>query len=125
MKYAFISGDSKTKFEPLVFILDDGKFEVLSESFERQKYYYEHLKSRKYDNFDDLLATFSYMNVETGEVTPEVESMLNAIRAKFAVSQVADQEINIEGQQNTGNQRRDNALMRISKRMRTGANERE
>jgi hypothetical protein len=124
MKYAFIGGDSKTKFEPLVFVLDNGKFEIICESFERQKSYYEYLASRKYNNFDDLLATFSYMNVETGEVTPEVESMLNKLRARFAISQVADEELNTENQQNPEEDRQQNALLRISKRMRTGANER-
>jgi hypothetical protein len=124
MRYAFIGGDSKTKFEPLVFVLDNGKFEIICQSFERQKSYYEYLASRKYTNLDELLATFSYMNVETGEVTPEVESMLNTLRAKYAVSQIADQEIETGKEQDKEDIGRGNALLRISKRMRTGVNER-
>lgn len=124
MKYAFISGDEVTDFPPVVFVNDNDKYEVICQSFNRQKYWYSYLKNNPPESFERFLRGFSYQNVETGEVTPEVESMLNTLRAKYGLSQIADQELNNAQQQNTEDDRRLNALIRISKRMRTGANER-
>jgi hypothetical protein len=124
MRYAIVKGDEVTKFEPVVFVYNNGKYEVICESHERQKRFYEILKSPRFKNFDDFLSTFSYQNVKTGEVNTDVESMLNELRARFSLSQVADQELNTENQKNPEEDRRTNALLRISKRMRTGANER-
>jgi len=124
MRYAFINGDKSTKFEPLVVVYDNGKYEFICQSHNRQKYFYDHMKNNKYESFDRFLSSFSYQNVETGEVTPDVESMLNTIRAKYGLSQIADQELSNAQQQNTDDDRRLNALTRISKRMRTGSNER-
>lgn len=124
MKYAFITGDEYTRFEPVVFVFANGKFEVICESSKRQQSYYDYLRNNKFEDLDSLLKTFSYQNVETGDVTPDVESMLNTLRAKFGLSQIADQELENSTQQSPEDSRRLNALMRISKRMRTGANER-
>lgn len=124
MRYAFINGDKHTKFEPLVVVYDKNKFEFICESHERQQMYYDYINNNKYDDFDRFLSSFSYQNIETGEVTPDVESMLNTLRAKFGLSQIADNELDNGQQQDDGDERRINALMRISKRMRTGANER-
>jgi hypothetical protein len=124
MKYAFISGDEITDFSPLVFVNNNDKYEVICESFDRQKYWYTYLNKNTPQSFERFLSGFSYQNVETGEVTPEVESMLNKLRARFALSQVADAELNTENQENPEEDRQTNALLRVSKRMRTGANER-
>lgn len=124
MRYAFINGDKHTKFEPLVVVYGKNKFEFICESHERQQMYYDYINNNKYDDFDRFLSSFSYQNIETGEVTPDVESMLNTLRAKFGLSQIADNELDNGQQQDDGDERRINALMRISKRMRTGANER-
>jgi TPP-dependent 2-oxoacid decarboxylase len=124
MRYAIVKGDRVTKFDPIVFVYNNGKYEVICESHERQKNFYDILKSPKYKNFDNFLSTFSYQNVKTGEVNTNVESMLNELRARFSLSQVADQELNTEIQKNPEEDKRSNALLRISKRMRTGANER-
>lgn len=124
MMYAFISGDGYTKFEPLAVVFDGDKFEIICESQKRQAFYYDYINRNKPKTLEDLTKTFSYQNVETGEVTPDVESVLNKLRARFALSQIADQEINNESQQNEIDDRRSNALLRVSKRMRTGANER-
>lgn len=124
MKYAFINGDELTKFDPLAVVYNNGKFEFICQSHERQKHYYEHVKNVKYESLEQFVSTFSYFNVETGDVTPDVESLLNRLRARFVVSQIADHEINADNQQNQYDARRDNALLKISKRMRTGANER-
>lgn len=124
MKYAFITGDDYTKFEPIVFVFSNGKFEVICESFKRQQSYHDYLKNNKFEDLDSFLKTFSYQNVETGDVTPKVESILNTLRARFGLYQIADNELFNREQQNPEDDRRSNALMRISKRMRTGANER-
>jgi hypothetical protein len=70
------------------------------------------------------LSTFSYQNVKTGEVTTEVESILNRLRAEFSLSQVADEEIRKqEEERKNPNRNIEQALLKISKRMRTGNNE--
>lgn len=122
--YARITGDEYTKSEPIIFVKDGDKYEVICESFDRQKSWYSFLKENPQPSFDNFISRFSYQNVEAGEVTPEVESKLNKLRARFALSQVADEELNTENQQNPEEDRQQNALLRISKRMRTGANER-
>lgn len=123
-KYAYIYGDDFTKFEPVVFVYENGKYEVICQSFTRQKNWYDYLKNTRHETFESFLSSFSYQNVDTGEVTADVESTLNKLRARFALYQVADESQNAETQQNPEDDRRANALMRISKRMRTGANER-
>lgn len=122
--YAFITGDEITKFEPLAVVFNNGKFEFICESNKRQASYYDYVNRTKPESLEDFTKTFSYQKVETGEVTPDVESMLNKLRARFALSQVAEQELEADSQQNDDNDRQVNALLRISKRMRTGANER-
>ena len=124
MRYAFINGDEYAEFEPLVVVFDGSRFEIICQSHKRQKDYYDYIKRNNVKELDSFLRTFSYQTVETGQVTPEVESILNTLRAKFAVSQIADQEIEQQAQEAEGNTRQNNALLRISKRMRTGANER-
>lgn len=124
MKYAFITGDAYTKFEPMAIVFDGQKFEIICESQKRQQHYHDYVMRAKVQNLDELLNSFSYQSVETGEVTPEVESVLNTLRARYGLYQIADEELNNVPQQNPDNDRRLNALMKISKRMRTGANER-
>ncbi len=123
--YARITGDDYTKFEPIVFVNDNNKYEVLCESFDRQKSWYDFMQENSEFSFDDFIKRFSYQDVETGEVTPEVESKLNKLRAKFALSQIADEELEASSQTSEQDDKRGNALLRISKRMRTGANEQQ
>ncbi len=122
--YARITGDKYTKSAPIIFVKDGDKYEVLCESFDRQKSWYSFLKENPQPSFENFISRFSYQDVETGEVTPDVESKLNKLRARFALSQVADAEMNTENQENPEEDRQINALLRVSKRMRTGANER-
>ncbi len=122
--YARITGDKYTKSAPIIFVKDGDKYEVLCESFDRQKSWYSFLKENPQPSFENFISRFSYQDVETGEVTPDVESKLNKLRARFALSQVADAELNTENQENPEEDRQINALLRVSKRMRTGANER-
>lgn len=123
--YAFITGDANTKFEPLVFVNDGDNYEVICSSFNRQKEWYSYFRQNPQSSFEDLLSRFSYQNVEYGDVTPDVESMLNKLRSRFAVQQVAEDEVAQQQEEGKNpNMRYDNALLRISKRMRTGANER-
>ncbi len=122
--YARITGDEYTKSAPIIFVKDGDKYEVLCESFDRQKSWYSFLKENPQPSFENFISRFSYQDVETGEVTPDVESKLNKLRARFALSQVADAEMNTENQENPEEDRQINALLRVSKRMRTGANER-
>lgn len=125
MRYAFISGDRNTKFEPLAVVYSNGKYEFICESHKRQRSFYDHIKNNKYESFDRFLSSFSYQNVETGEVTPDVESLLNTLRARFALSQIADQELETGKEQDKEDIGRGNALLRISKRMRNGTNEQQ
>jgi hypothetical protein len=122
--YARITGDKYTKSAPIIFVKDGDKYEVICESFDRQKSWYSFLKENPQPSFENFISRFSYQDVETGEVTPDVESKLNKLRARFALSQVADAELNTENQENPEEDRQTNALLRVSKRMRTGANER-
>jgi len=123
MKYAMIFGDELTKFEPIVFVYNNGKYEVLCESAKRQQHYYTHLASRKYDNFEKFLSTFSYFNIESGEVTDDIELLLNKLRAKFGLLQLATQET----EANTADRQQENpadaAILKMSRRLRTGNNE--
>ena len=125
MMYAFINGDEITKFEPLAVVYDNGKFEFICESHNRQKHYYDHVAKTKYETFDDFLKTFSYFNVEAGTVDDKIESLLNKLRSRFMLRQVAEEEIVQQREESKDpNRRYDAALLRISKRMRTGQNER-
>lgn len=123
MKFAAISGDKYTDFEPVVFIQNGDKFEVLCQSFERQKYWYDYIRERKNFDFEEFLQHFTYQNVQYGDVTPDVESMLNKLRAKFMLAQVAEQEMKPQEEESPAS-RQYAALVRIGKRMRTGENER-
>lgn len=124
--YARITGDEYTKSSPIIFVNDEGKYEVICESFDRQKSWYTFLKENPQPSFDNFISRFSYQNVEAGEVTPEVESKLNTLRARFAASQIADQELEAGSQQtNQEDDKRGEALLRISKRMRNGKNEQQ
>ena len=123
--YAFITGDEYTKSEPIAFIYDNGKYEIICSSLERQKSFYDYLKKYKDYSFEQFLSTFSYASIESGEVTPEVESLLNTLRSKFMLQQVAQQEINAQEQDGKNpNRPVETALMKISKRMRNSENER-
>jgi hypothetical protein len=124
MKYAFITGDKKIKFAPIAVVFNNGKFEFICESFERKKFYYDYVQNNNIETLDKFTAGFPYQNIEMGDVTPDVESMLNKLRAKFGLSEVAETELNTENQRNPEEDRQINALLRVSKRMRTGANER-
>ena len=125
MNYAFINGHETIKFDPLVFVYNDGKYEVICQSFKRQKFYYDHLQKNEYPSFEAFLKTFPYCNIDTGEVDEDVESMLNKLRSKFMLQQIAEEEISLGAEESKNPDRRyDAALMKISKRMRTGANER-
>jgi hypothetical protein len=121
--YARITGDEHTKSTPIIFVKDGEKYEVICESFDRQKSWYSFLKENPQPSFENFISRFSYQDVEAGEVTPEVESKLNKLRAKYALSQIADQELETGSQTSQEDDKRGNALLRISKRMRTGENE--
>lgn len=122
-QYAFVSGDGVTNFQPIVFIYDNGKYEVICESFQKQSDYYKYLKSAPDKSFDEFISSFSYFNVESGEVTDEIESMFNKLRAKFMVLQVADQQNQRESETEKRTNPADAVLLRLSQRMRTGTNE--
>ena len=85
MRYAVVTGDEMTEFDPIVFVYNNGEYEVICESPRRQKSYTDHLASDRYKDFDSFLSTFSYFNVATGEVTPSVESKLESLRSTFDI----------------------------------------
>lgn len=118
-----ISGDSNTSFDPVVFVNDGDDYEVLCRSFSRQKYWYNYLQKSKPVSFEKFLSTFTYQNVEYGDVTDEVQSLLNKLRAKYMVEHIAqaEQEKNKNQPKQSDTER---ALLAISKRIRTGENER-
>jgi hypothetical protein len=90
--YALITGDEYTKFEPIAFVHNEDKYEVICQSFDRQKSWYTYFDANKKLPFDNFLARFSYQNVKTGEVTPEIENVLNGLRVKFANEQIVEME---------------------------------
>jgi hypothetical protein len=92
--YAFITGDEYTKFEPIAFVYDDGKYEVVCQSFDRQKSWYTYLAANKNLSFESFLTRFSYQDVNKGEVTPEIETVLNGLRVQFATEHLAEAEKN-------------------------------
>lgn len=122
-QYAFIYGDDTTKADPLVVVFDDGKYEFICESFRRQSDWYEYVKQHEDMSFDDFLRRFTYMNVERGDISNEVQSRLNKLRAKYVIEHLAQQEQEKQ-QREPKKTDTERALLEISKRMRTGINER-
>ena len=90
--YAFITGDEYTKFEPIAFVYTEGKYEVICQSFDRKKSWYTYMDANKNLPFENFLTRFSYQNVKTGEITPEIENVLNGLRVKFANEQIVEME---------------------------------
>ena len=90
--YAFITGDEYTKFEPVAFVYDEGKYEVICQSFDRQKSWETYLDANQNPPLEKFITRFSYQNVKTGEVTPEMENVLNGLRVKFANEQIVEME---------------------------------
>ena len=84
MMYALITGDEFTKFEPIAFIYNEGEYEVICQSFDRQKSWYTYLDANKNPPFEKFLTRFSYQDVKTGEVTPAIKSSLDGLRLEFA-----------------------------------------
>ncbi len=85
MKYAFISGDSITKFTPVAFVERGDGIEAICASKQRREHFEDHYKKVKYKSFDHFLHTFSYFDVEAGEATPDVEARLNDLRAEYDI----------------------------------------
>ena len=90
--YAFITGDEYTKFEPVAFVYDEGKYEVICQSFDRQKSWETYLDANQNPPLEKFITRFSYQNVKTGEVTSEMENVLNGLRVKFANEQIVEME---------------------------------
>lgn len=120
-RYAFITGDSITPFEPIVFVNNAEKTEVICESVDRRNGWYSFLNENRDISFDDFISRFTYQTIDAGEVTPDVESQLNKLRARFSIISLAQEEI--DNTQNETSSPLDSAIMRISKRIRTGSNE--
>lgn len=94
MMYAFITGDKYTKFEPIAFVYNEGKYEIICQSFDRQKSWYTYLAANKNQSFESFLTRFTYQDVEMGEVTPKIENILNGLRFEFANQHVLEAEKN-------------------------------
>ena len=90
--YAFITGDEYTKFEPIAFVHNEEKYEVICQSFDRQKSWYAYLDANQNLPLEKFITRFSYQNIKTGEVTPEIENVLNGLRVKFANEQIVEME---------------------------------
>ena len=123
MKYAMIYGDDGVKSEPLIVVYDNGKYEFICKSFDRQKYWYAYIDAREPIPFEKFLRGFTYSNIDYGDVTDEVQSLINKLRAKYMVEHLAQAELEQQAKkpQQSDTER---ALLEISKRIRTGNNER-
>ncbi len=90
MKYAFISGDSITKFIPVAFVEKADGIEAICVSKKRRQHFEEHYDKMKYQSFDQFLGTFSYFDVDAGELDQDVEARLDQLRAEYEIPERSD-----------------------------------
>lgn len=83
MRFLLISSDGVTPFVPIVFVEGDAGFEVISNNIKIRKEMNELFGQDKYDTLEKISSRFPYQNSEIGDVNPDIESMLNTIRAEI------------------------------------------
>lgn len=81
-QYAIVTGDELTPFDTVAFVKNGDKYEVITKSPTDRQSWYEYISSPSFMSFDRFIASFTYQNVESGKVTPEVEERLNQLRSE-------------------------------------------
>ena len=123
MRFLLISSDGVTPFAPIVFVEDESGFEVVSNNIKTRKEMNEILKQDKYDTLEKISSRFPYQDSQIGEITLDIESMLNNIRAEISRQDETKRQEELE----LNAQRRmpaiDIALMEMSENMGTKKND--
>jgi 3-polyprenyl-4-hydroxybenzoate decarboxylase len=123
MRFLLISSDGVTPFAPIVFVDGDSGFEVVSNNIKTRKEMNEILKQDKYDTLEKISSRFPYQDSQIGEITLDIESMLNDIRAEISRQDETKRQEELE----LNAQRRmpaiDIALMEMSENMGTKKND--
>ena len=123
MRFLLISSDGLTPFSPIVFVENDESIEVVSNNIKIRKEMNELLKRDAYSTLEKISNRFPYQDSQIGEVTLDIESMLNDIRAEISRQDETKRQEELE----LNAQRRmpaiDIALMEMSENMGTKKND--
>jgi hypothetical protein len=84
MRFLLVSSDGTTPFAPIVFVDDNGSIEVVSNNIKIRKEMKELLKRDAYSTLERISNRFPYQDSQIGEVTLDIESMLNTVRAQIS-----------------------------------------
>jgi hypothetical protein len=123
MRFLLVSSDGTTPFAPIVFVDDDGSIEVVSNNIKIRKEMKELLKRDAYSTLERISNRFPYQDSQIGEVTLDIESMLNTVRAQISRQDESNRQEELELDAQRQMSPIDIVLMEMDKNMGTQKND--
>ena len=117
MRFLLISSDGVTPFAPIVFVDGEDGIEVISNNIKIRKEMKQIISQDKYDSLEKIASRFPYQDSQIGEVSLDIEFMLNNVRAEISKQDEEKRQEELELTAQRQMPAIDVALMEMSKNM--------